>query len=122
MTCRASGEETRAFGKTENEAKRKAAHLMMQLLRNSGSDSSIKEYEDIPSTEEAVRFFEENLKSKKGKKMELPINDARSVFNLFAQQFPEMVKVNGLGKNDHKFSGSDHCRNVAFSTLFHISN
>ena len=112
VICRASSEETRAYDQSENEAKRKAAHLMMKLLRNSDS-SEIREYEEMPSTADAVQFLQDNLLTKKRTRLSLPTSDPRSVFNLLQQQYPGMVEVAGLGKNDFKFSGSDHCRKRA---------
>jgi len=121
--CRASSEETRAYDQSENEAKRKAAHLMMKLLRNSDS-SEIREYEEMPSTADAAQFLQENLVTKKRTKVVLPASDARSVFNQLQQQFPGMVEVAGLGKNDFKFSGSDHCREFEYcgSARFRFTN
>jgi len=89
---------------------------MMKLLRNSDS-SEIREYEEMPSTADAVQFLQDNLVTKKRTKMGLPTGDPRSVFNLLQQQFPGFVELGGLGKNDFKFSGYDHCRKRA---LFYI--
>ncbi|CBY23009.1 unnamed protein product [Oikopleura dioica] len=121
--CRASSEETRAFDQSENEAKRKAAHQMMKLLRNSDS-SEIREYEEMPSTADAVQFLQDNLVTKKRTKMGLPTGDPRSVFNLLQQQFPGFVELGGLGKNDFKFSGYDHCREFEYcgSARFRFTN
>lgn len=121
--CRASSEETRAFDQSENEAKRKAAHQMMKLLRNSDS-SEIREYEEMPSTADAVLFLQDNLVTKKRTKMGLPTGDPRSVFNLLQQQFPGFVELGGLGKNDFKFSGHDHCREFEYcgSARFRFTN
>merc|ERR1712037_137585 len=123
VICQASSEETRAYDQSENEAKRKAAHLMMKLLRNSDS-SEIREYEEMPSTADAVQFLQDNLLTKKRTRLSLPTSDPRSVFNLLQQQYPGMVEVAGLGKNDFKFSGSDHCREFEYcgSARFRFTN